>query len=77
MSVIHDHGRMVETGKRLVGLSLGHSSYQHGLGSGGRGSRRCPLYWRLENTVVPFLPSDLSLAPLPDKLRPDDFHSSA
>lgn len=35
------------------------------------------LYWRLENTVVPFLPSDLSLAPLPDKSHPDDFHSSA
>lgn len=43
MSVIQDHGRTVGTGKWLVGLSLGHSSYQHGLGSGGRGSRRCPI----------------------------------
>lgn len=58
MGVIQDHGKVVKTGKRLVGLNLGHSSYQHGLTFVARALERT-LYWRQENTLLPLLPSDL------------------
>lgn len=57
LSVIQDHGRVLEPGKWLVGLSPGHSSYRHGLALVARALEGA--HTGDGNTLLPFLPLDL------------------
>lgn len=77
MSVTRDHGGVVETGKWLVGLCLGQSSYQHGLALVARALQEALPILETGEHLTSFLTFRPRPVSLPDKPYPDDFHPTA